>query len=372
MRIAIITNLIAPYRTPIYERLAALPDCELHVVYESASEPGRQWDVSGTLPFSHTVLRSLTLDLRRLAPEAFLHLPWRPNAALRRFRPDVVLGNGGGIWSSPANIAALTPRRRWAFVPSWEGFDNPRPSRARRLAEPWVRTFMRAGDAWLAWGSRAARDVVRLGADPERTIVCPQVSLPTGEPTARSGTPSSPAFLYVGRLVEHKGVRVLLKAFADAPGELWIAGDGPLRGEVEAFAADDSRVTYHGHLEQSALAELYRRASALVLPSSYEVWGLVVNEALAHGLPAIVSDQVGAGVDLVEEDVTGYTVPVGSASALAEAMRKTAAWREPEYETCRLRAQELLEGYTFEQAAARVFEACRVAVEHRRAATGSG
>ncbi len=149
-------------------------------------------------------------------------------------------------------------------------------------------------------------------------------------------------------------------------------GTDQLRAEVETAAGADSRITYHGHLDRPALAELYRRASALVLPSSYEVWGLVVNEALAHGLPAIVSDLVGAGEDLVVDGVTGYSVPAGSASALAEAMRKTAGWGEPEYEACRLRAHELLEEYTFDRAAERVFEACRVAVDHRRASSRAG
>jgi glycosyltransferase involved in cell wall biosynthesis len=366
MRLGIITNLIAPYRTPIFERLAELPDCDLHVVYETPTEPNRHWDASTALQFPHTILDSLTLDLRRLAPDAFLHVPRSPLAALRRFGAEVVVGSGGGIWSSPANVAALATRRKhgWSFVPWWESFQHPHPSVPRRLAEPWVRTFMRAGDAWIAWGTRATRDVVRLGADPARTVTVPQVAVPAAaiEEAPDEGS-REPRILFVGQLIERKGIRVLLQAIKSVPGvSLWVAGDGPLRAEVEAAAAADPRIEYYGHLDAAGVARLYRRASALVLPSLYEVWGLVVNEALDHGIPVVVTDQVGAADDLVEDGTTGYVVAAASADELAAALRRVASWSDGERAACRRRARELLATHTFDAAADRIFEACRIAI----------
>ena len=370
MRLGIITNLIAPYRTPIYERLANLPGVDLLVVYETAMEPNRYWDVGVQLPFPHTILRSWTLDLRRLAPDAFMHVPRRPLAALRRFAAEAVVASGGGIWSSPANVAALAarPRRGWGLIPSWESFRHRHPSLPRRIAEPWVRAFMRSGDAWIAWGTRASQDVVRLGADPARTITIPQVALQLRpEREGADGARDRKAFLFVGQLIERKGVRILLDAIRKVPGfEIWIAGDGPLRPAVEAAASTDSRIVYHGHLEAHELARLYADATALVLPSLYEVWGLVVNEALDNGTPVVVTDQVGAADDLVEEGVTGYAVRAGSSDELAAALRAVGSWSASRRAVCRERARELLRDYTFETAATRIAEACRVGIDARR------
>ena len=78
---------------------------------------------------------------------------------------------------------------------------------------------------------------------------------------------------------------------------------------------------FAGFCNQSALPGYYAAADLIVLPSDgSETWGLVVNEAMACGLPAIVSDRVGCAQDLVEEAVTGHTFPLGSVSSLAECL----------------------------------------------------
>jgi glycosyltransferase involved in cell wall biosynthesis len=173
-------------------------------------------------------------------------------------------------------------------------------------------------------------------------------------------------FLFVGQLLERKGVRVLLRAIDEVhDAQLWIAGDGPLRAEVEAKAASSSRVVYHGHLGQEELHHLYTYATALVLPSLYEVWGLVVNEALDHGIPAVVTDQVGAADDLIEDGLTGYCVRAGSVTELADAMKQVAAWSQKQRHACSRRGAELLSAYTFEAVASGIFEACKLGIEHR-------
>src|ERR1051325_2912989 len=159
VRIAFIANMITPYQTPLFERIAERDDCDLLVLYETTVEPNRRRRPCRPLRFPHVVLDSWSVDLApvavgtgiRLVSDIYLHLPKRPLRALKRFGPDVVVASGGGIWFSPTNIAALAPRGRegWAFAPRWESFPRIRPTLARRLAEPWVRRFMRAGDAWV-------------------------------------------------------------------------------------------------------------------------------------------------------------------------------------------------------------------------------
>lgn len=384
MRIAIVANMVTPYTQPLYARLAERDECDLLVVTETPMERDKPWRPESDHPFDHVQLDSWTLNLARLAVgsgfrtrfDTYLYVPKRPLAPLHRFSPNVVVASGGGIWSSPANLAALAARRRrgWAFVPWWGSFAREKPTWPRRLAEPWVRTFMRTADGWLAYGSRQARDVVALGADPARTVIAPITALAPEHPIKRRGTNVTglTRSLFVGRLIESKGLDVLLEAFSRVEaGELWVVGDGPLRGRIEAAAAQNPRIRWLGWLDGDALADVYRQADVLVVPSLYEPWGLVVHEGLAYGLPVIVSDQVGAGDDLVDPGVNGYVVPAGSSTALAEAMRAIAGWTHEHWERAARRSSATLATCSVDRAVEGFIRGSALALEHRRRRNGT-
>ena len=385
MRIAVVINFVTPYTRPLFERLAESDDHELLLVTETPMERDRRWGVEAEFPCEHVALDSWTLNLARLAVgsgfkqrfDTYIYVPRRPLAPLQRFSPDVVVAVGGGVWSSPANIAALAARRRqgWAFVPWWNTFARERPTLPRRVAEPWVRYFMRSSDAWLAGGTRHARDVIRLGADPDRTVITPLTAIAPTEVVQRRGTnaPGLTRYLFVGRLIESKGLDVLLDAFDRLDtGELWIAGDGPLRPLVESAAAQNSRIRFLGYVEGDELADVYRQADALVVPSIYEPWGLVVHEGLAYGLPVITTDQVGAADDLIDSGTNGYIVPAGSSEPLADAMRAVAGWTTGEWTRSVARSEETLVMCSIEKGAEGFIRGCTLAVEHRRMLEGAG
>jgi len=121
-------------------------------------------------------------------------------------------------------------------------------------------------------------------------------------------------FLYVGRLAPEKNVATLLRAFAayrQAGGtfDLVLAGDGPLRDSLPALAhelAVDANCHFVGNKTSLELPPYYAFATAFVLPSTSEPWGLVVNEAMAAGLPVFISNRCGCAEDLVSEGENGY------------------------------------------------------------------
>jgi glycosyltransferase involved in cell wall biosynthesis len=135
--------------------------------------------------------------------------------------------------------------------------------------------------------------------------------------------PQAPVVLFCGKLSGLKSPQDLLRAFARARLEqayLVYAGDGPLRRELEAEARRlgvGERVRFLGFVNQSRLPEVYAASDLLVLPSKHEPFGLVVNEAMCCGLPVVVSDRVGARMDLVEGYETGFVYPAGDLEALA-------------------------------------------------------
>jgi glycosyltransferase involved in cell wall biosynthesis len=135
------------------------------------------------------------------------------------------------------------------------------------------------------------------------------------------------AILFCAKLQPWKRPQDLLRAFArvaDPNAYLVFAGDGSLRAALESEAQTlglAGKVRFLGFVNQSGLPETYTASDILVLPSEYEPFGLVVNEAMLCRCPAIVSDRVGARFDLVEEGKTGYVFPSGDIEALTKVLR---------------------------------------------------
>ncbi len=134
--------------------------------------------------------------------------------------------------------------------------------------------------------------------------------------------------LFCAKLQPWKGPMDLLEAFARAEvpnSYLVFAGDGPERSHLECRASElglANRVRFLGFLNQSQLPSAYCAADLFVLPSLFEPFGLVVNEAMLCGLPVAVSDRVGAKFDLVRPDENGYVFPAGDVQALAAILRR--------------------------------------------------
>jgi glycosyltransferase involved in cell wall biosynthesis len=132
---------------------------------------------------------------------------------------------------------------------------------------------------------------------------------------------------------------------------LLVVGTGELMEQAERYTAESRLpVTFAGFLNQMDIARAYVAADCLVLPSDYgETWGLVVNEGMVCGLPAIVSDRVGCGPDLIEEGITGYIFSFGNIEALANKLIEMASDAEKRI-TMGDNAQKLIREYSVENA----------------------
>lgn len=137
----------------------------------------------------------------------------------------------------------------------------------------------------------------------------------------------APVAVFCAKFIPRKRPQDAIRAFAGArvPGSfLLMVGDGPLtetlKRETERLGVSE-RVRFTGLVKYSRLPEVYAAADALVFTSEHEPYGLPVNEAMVCGIPAIVSDRVGAGLDLVREGETGFTYPCGDVEALSLLLR---------------------------------------------------
>jgi glycosyltransferase involved in cell wall biosynthesis len=176
--------------------------------------------------------------------------------------------------------------------------------------------------------SAAQRDVlVRAGMPAERLAVKHNFVPEPGACRAGAGE----HLLYLGRLAEAKGVRLLMAAWDELAADggvgvpLVIAGTGPLEPEVTAWAAGRDDVRYVGLYDTAECREAIARSVAVVAPSTWlEAFGLVVVEAMAAGVPVVAAGH-GAFVELVEDGVTGLLHLPGESASLASCLRRITA-----------------------------------------------
>jgi len=133
--------------------------------------------------------------------------------------------------------------------------------------------------------------------------------------------------LFVGRLMEDKGLFDFLDAYnkvGSANKKLFFVGDGPLRNRIKKYIKDlDIKgVYFYGFKSRENLSDFYTLADTLILPSGWEPWGMVVNEAMCFNLPVIISDRVGAAADLVKNNYNGFVFPIGDAKQFSLCIKK--------------------------------------------------
>ncbi len=225
-------------------------------------------------------------------------------------------------------------RRRSALVLSYHS-DVVRQRGLRHVYNPIVNSVLRRADRIIVASRKYMESSETLASYHSKCVIIPfGLDLREFETTNESGARAREIrtrygdriVLFVGRLVYYKGVDVLLRAIQKVDARLLIAGDGPMRPELELLAGDlglGERVTFFGEISHAEKVAMYRAATLFALPATHrsEAFGLVQVEAQTCGLP-VVSTNLDSGVPYVNEHgVTGLVIPPSDADALAAALR---------------------------------------------------
>jgi glycosyltransferase involved in cell wall biosynthesis len=324
VRIALLTEIPAPYRVPLFNALAARPDVELRVLFLARNDPRRSYRVHDD---EHR-FEALTLGGRELVARGrWIVLARGVPRRLRELRPDVVIVGG---WNQPSFLLALAwGRLHRVPVLSWVE-STARDARSGAAPLEWTkRRLVAAFAGFLVPGRASAEYLERLGVPPARIAIAPNSVDPAvfhdAVARAREGrTPNERcSFLYTGRLEPEKNVGALVEAVRRLDADLVVVGGGSEEARLRALAPEN--VHFAGRVDRDELVAHYAAADAYVLPSVSEQWGMTLNEAALAALPIVATDAAGAAYELVEDGVNGFRVPAGDLPALRAALERLAA-----------------------------------------------
>jgi len=342
MKLAIVTNIIAPYKVPFFSRLSKFPGIELTVYSGAKTHKHRRWVIKDEYDFKHKILKGIVVNLANKHNDPIcLHIQPSVFYELYKDKTDIVICVG---------YVPLTPIISFLFCKifkkpfiMWSGTiiksEQSKKNIFKRFAK---KIIIKKSNAYLAYGSYAKDFLIKYGAKDKNIFICSNAvdneyfsqgckrhGREIEKIKEQLGVRDNKIILYVGQLIKRKGVFDLLKAFKLIKKEvqnvsLLIIGNGPIEIKLKQYCRENDLVDviFVGFRQKDELIKYYAIADIFVLPSSNEVWGLVINEAMACGLPIITTNKVGASGDIVKNGINGYIIEPKNLEMLSEKILK--------------------------------------------------
>lgn len=361
-RVLFLTNYPSPYRVHFFDELGKYMD--VTVLYsdrvEDIKHRNAAWFEEGEYGFQAVRLTPSFRAGRRYL--CFDVLPWLK----KKYDAIVVCG-----YSSPTAVLAMA-YLRMCRIPFYMEVDGGLIRQDGKLKYFVKKSLVCLANQWLSTGVHTTRYLVHYGAKPERVTHYPFSSLYERDildaPVSRNEKmhlrqelqiPEEHMLLAIGQMIHRKGFDVLLHAAKDLDpkiGIYFVGGEATEEYQKLKEELGLSNVHFLGFQKKDHLEKFYKAADLFVLPTREDIWGLVINEALAYGLPAITTNRCVAGLELIEDGVNGYVVPVEDPQALGSRIQAVLA---SDLEEMGRAALEKVRPYTLENMArthAEIFE----------------
>jgi glycosyltransferase involved in cell wall biosynthesis len=322
-RVAIVTNLPAPYRIPLFEKLAvrlSRAGAALRIFFLAQGSQRRSWMNNGArVGFDREFLSGVELPMGVRRPRVPINLERR----LATFQPSVLLC--AGFSPAVSHRAARYARRHGVIFGLWSGEHSSMATAQGRLRQKLRRRLATSADFGIAYGFRASAYLHELA---------PQLPVVYGRNTSEVGSLARevPVFTDSVRLLivsdlstSRKGVEVIVDALRLVPDlscRLAVVGGGRLLPQLRERAADDRRVNFLGPLPATAVTDLYREADVFLFPSRADVFGLVLVEAMSAGLAVVSSTAPGAVPDIAVDGRNCLLVPDHHPESWARAIER--------------------------------------------------
>ena len=348
IKVALITYIPTPYRVPLFNLLSKNnAGIEFDIFFFSKIEDNRLWCLPiEEFKFDYKFLRGISFKFHKKGGDLFtLHINFSIFRALAKKRYDVIICAG---YNSVTAVFSLLyakflgkPFIHWSeqTLPA-----EPPKEFIGRLMRSLLKTiFFKFSDAYIAQGTCTKEFLISNGVSEHQIFISPYATnnsyfLKKAEKYVINkdmlkkelSITTEKVIIYVGQLVERKGVFDLLKAYNNLYAEekkatsLLLIGAGMLEKSLKHYCNENNlgNVIFLGYKQQEELVKYFAISDVFVLPSWHDTWGIVVNEAMACGLPVIITESVGASGDIVQNGINGYIVKSSSPTELYSTMRK--------------------------------------------------
>ena len=325
MRVLFMTNIPSPYRVDFFNALGE--KCDLTVLFENETAKSRDaaWRADDVINFNPVFLKGIrTGDAEALCPNVVHYL--------NRNKFDLFVV---GMYSSPTGMLAIEWMRmnKIPFVLSTDGGIRKPES---ELKHKFKAHFIGSATAWLSTGAVTNKYLEYYGADLSKTTIYPFTSVRRKDVLTtcidkkekekikrKLGITESKAILSVGQFIHRKGYDLLLNAIrsCDPDVGVYIVGG---KATKEYLALKNrynlGNVHFVDFMSKNELAEYYKSADVFVLPTREDIWGLVINEAMAYGLPVVTTDKCVAGIEMIRENRNGAIVQSENIIELSKAI----------------------------------------------------
>lgn len=359
LRVLVLHNTLSPYRVPLFRALSQSRGYQFKFLFSSRSIEAHQWKFDQDLGFNYDILP--TKQMRTKQGTLYFLKDMR---MLAKHCDLVVLSDHLNIpelaLQSYTSLKGL-PKLRWLELTKNSLKDMPK-------IKIKLKAFLnRMSDGILVPGSAAKEYVWETTRREDNIYFCNNAV--HNEFFARARTVpqkkrnelkkefglTGPVIAYFGQFIRRKGLDVLLEALDLVDRKykfsLLLVGDGQLKGELLNKLNKIKRCPFHftGYIDPIELPLYYALSDLTVLPSYLDIWGMVINESMAAGVPVICSTGVGAGRDLIRPGKSGLIFEKGSVRELASALETMLSSNELRENMVR-EADKILENYTIEKA----------------------
>jgi glycosyltransferase involved in cell wall biosynthesis len=367
-KVAWLALCIPPYTAPLFRALTARFD-QFRAFLSVDMEPGRHWPVQW-VDLDVQLQRTFTWRGTWRHPQgfsepAYVHIPYDTLGVLKQYDPDVVISSELG-WRTLQALAYRRWRRRSRFL--IRATLSERTEQGRSRPREWLRRFLlRGADGVMVNGRSGADYVGRFKVPGDKLFITPSTTniAPFSSVALQRLDQSSHRLIYVGQLAERKGLLPFVETLSrwamehgNSFVQFWIVGDGPLRPKLAQTSwPPNLEVRFLGNVAYEDLPMLYAQGRILVFPTLADEWGMVVNEALAAGLPVLGSLYSQAVEELVQEGVNGWTVRPDQPQEMFFALNRALTTSNECLDRMRIAARESVVHLTPEFVADRVVEA---------------
>jgi len=327
-KILIIHNIITPIRNYYFNHFKtffAKKNIDFKVIFLSHSDKNRHWKNFDDMKFEYEVLDNFAIRVGKKDLFTFF-VNLNLKKVLQRENPDVIICAGWDHFAAYyANYWCRKNKKKFIL---WSGSTNYEKSWRRRLFNPLVKYLVKRTQHFFAYGTRAKQYLENLGANSKQIQIlwntCDLKTFKNYQKTHNQNTlkknlglQGKTILLFNGQIIERKGIFELISGFKILNKKhqnfvLLLIGKGQAEKKLKKKIQIEKikNIRFLGHLDYHKLPEYYSLADLFILPSEEEVWGLVINEAMACGLPILTNKTVGASSDLVKHGQNGYIMQI--------------------------------------------------------------